>query len=160
MSWYKNKQIKESIKSTPRINGPIKNPYKKDGPGDQNGGDGVSYQASPGETGFGSNYTKTKGPKGVDLGFSQDTDDSEMPDLMGDHDGGFSSWESSEATRYRSEQNSSPWFDERSPLGREQQVANYFSNSDKQDKHPAQLSRMTNISSDSVFDEIVSRRKK
>ena len=162
MKWYnKKKTIKEArgLGGTPLINDPHKG-YKKSKPGDQNGGDGVTYQLSPGSTGFGSDDTATKGPKGVDIGRGRDSERSEMMDLMGDHDGDYSSWESNKATQMRSDQNSTPWFDESSPLGREQQVADYFSDSDKPDKHPSQLSRMTGISSDSVFDEIVTKRKK
>jgi len=49
MKWYnKKKTIKEArgLGGTPLINDPHKG-YKKSKPGDQNGGDGVTYQLSP-----------------------------------------------------------------------------------------------------------------
>ena len=157
MNWYKSKKL--ARRGFPLIDEWGYDPYKKSKPGDQNGGQGISYQTRPGETGFGSNYTKTKGPKGVDLGMSQDTDDSEMLDLPSAHDGEDATKtndgkipNNTEHGNGFGEKGWEPWFDDGFP-----------ENSDKYDEHPNMLSRMDGVQSGfqrNVYDELVSKRKK
>jgi len=78
---------KQARQGLPEMNDPAYDPYKKNKPVDQDGGEGVSYRSSPGSTGFGSDDTNTKGPKGVDIGRGEDSERSEMLDLLSPTDG-------------------------------------------------------------------------
>lgn len=150
------KSIKEARQSWPIMNAPSYDPYKKNGPGDQNGGTGVSYRSRPGSTGLGTDDTYTKGPKGVDIGRFPDSERSEMLDLMHGTDG-VDPTKTNEGrtpgdTEYGlgfGEKGWEPWYDD-----------NFPENSDKYDEHPAMLSRMPSKLHRSVFDELASKRKK
>lgn len=159
MNWYNKLKInKESRRGWPLIDQEHYDPYTRSKPGDQNGGEGgTSYLSAPGSTGLGSNYTKTKGPKGVDLGMSQDIDDSEMPDLPSATDGldpsKSNDGRTPDNTEYGlgfGEKGWEPWYDD-----------NFPESSDNYDKNTSMKGGSPRGNSfRNVYDELVSKRKK
>ena len=157
---HSGRMTKKARRGFPLIDDRSYDPYAKTKPGDQNGGEsGTTYLTTPGSTGLGTDDTFTKGPKGVDIGRGRDTERSEMLDLMSDTDG-VDPTKSNDGrinndTEYglgHGEKGWEPWYDDTFP-----------ENSDKYDEHPSMLSRMNGVQSPlqrSVYDELVSRRKK
>jgi len=157
MNWYKKNITKESRRGTPLMSDPATgNPYTKNKPGDQNGGGGVSYQASPGEEGVG--LSPDRGIKGLSgkIGLGEDADRAEGPDLPMAHDGGDKGGSNSDTLRPNFE-DSSGLFSEDSPIGSNRQKIDQV-NSDNPDMEDAMLSNMPSATS-KHFDELRDRRK-
>lgn len=161
MTYNYKKQKKQARRGVPLIEDDFYDPYKRSGPGDQNGGTGgTTYQSTHGlgDSGFGGHRFTTKRNPGK-LGPFDDSNEDSISDFPTDSDGGDNGGSNRDTSKPQME-NGFSWYSPQDPNGPGTQMMKNLNSDNNLDREQGMLSRMSPLSSFNVFQEIKSKRNK